>query len=390
MRSASSRGGKSNFYRTPMDPCLIPVKLPGSQYDILIHSPEGPSGHSLIQLGSQMQARGLSGKALVVSHPLIAKHFAAPLMQGLQAAGFIPHLCLLPAGERYKTLRSLAKIYDAALASGLERASCMIALGGGVIGDMAGFAAATWLRGIPFVQVPTSLLAMVDAAIGGKTGVNHPKGKNLIGAFHQPRLVWIDPTVLKTLPAREFSSALAEVIKYGVIQAPDVFEFLEERPKLSRYADFAPADLHHLLVRSAECKAWVVQQDEKEGGLRAILNYGHTLGHALESITHYRRYLHGEAVAVGMVAAGEIARQMGWWSAAEAERQRRLIERAGLPSQWPTGIPWEAVVQAMQADKKVKQGRVRFILPRRIGQAELTDQINLDQVRAAVEAITAA
>lgn len=350
-----------------MDPYLIPVKLPHSSYDILLQSAEGPPGHSLIQLGSQMRARGLSGKALVVSHPGIAKHFAEKLLQGLQQAGFAAHLCLLPAGERYKTLRSVAKIYDAALAFGLERSSTLVALGGGVIGDMVGFAAATWLRGIPFVQVPTSLLAMVDAAIGGKTGVNHPGGKNLIGAFYQPRLVWIDPTLLQTLPQREFTSALAEVIKYGVIQAADLFEFLEDRPQLSRYTDFAPDDLHYLLRRCAECKAWVVQQDEKEAGLRAILNYGHTLGHALEAATGYRRYLHGEAVAIGMVAAGEIARRLGWWSAAEAERQRRLIEKAGLPSQWPAGIPWEAVLQAMQADKKVKQGRIRFVLPRRIG-----------------------
>ncbi|MEN9225894.1 MAG: 3-dehydroquinate synthase [Thermostichus sp. HHBFW_bins_43] len=371
-----------------MDPRLIPVKLPSSQYDILIHAPEGPSGYSLRQLGSQMRTRGLAGKALVVSHPLIAKHFAEGVMQGLQEAGFVAQLCLLPAGERFKTPRSIAKIHDAALAFGLERSSSLIALGGGVIGDMAGFAAATWLRGIPFVQVPTSLLAMVDASIGGKTGVNHPQGKNLIGAFHQPRLVWIDPTVLKTLPRREFVSALAEVIKYGVIQAADVFEFLEDRPKLSRYDDFAPADLHHLLVRSAECKALVVQQDEKEGGLRAILNYGHTLGHALESVTHYRRYLHGEAVAVGMVAAGEIARRLGWWSAGEAQRQRQLIEKTGLPSQWPSGIPWEAVLQAMQADKKVKQGQIRFVLPRQIGHAELTDQVGLELVQAVVESIT--
>ncbi|HIK20302.1 MAG TPA: 3-dehydroquinate synthase [Synechococcus sp. M44_DOE_062] len=378
-----------------MDPCLIPVKLSSSSfrdsgtesYDILIQSAEGPSGHSLIQLGSQMRARGLSGKALVVSHPGIAKHFAERLLQGLHQAGFAAHLYLLPAGERYKTLRSIAKIYDAALAFGLERSSTLVALGGGVIGDMVGFAAATWLRGIPFVQVPTSLLAMVDAAIGGKTGVNHPQGKNLIGAFYQPRLVWIDPTVLKTLPPREFTSALAEVIKYGVIQAADVFEFLEDRPQLSRYADFAPDDLHYLLRRSAECKAWVVQQDEKEAGLRAILNYGHTLGHALETATHYRRYLHGEAVAIGMVAAGEIARRLGWWSAAEAERQRHLIEKAGLPSQWPAGIPWETVLRVMQADKKVKQGRIRFVLPRRIGQAELTDQVELVDIQAAVESI---
>jgi 3-dehydroquinate synthase len=372
-----------------MDPYLIPVKLPHSSYDILLQSAEGPPGHSLIQLGSQMRARGLSGRALVVSHPGIAKHFAEKLLQGLQQAGFAAHLCLLPAGERYKTLRSVAKIYDAALAFGLERSSTLVALGGGVIGDIVGFAAATWLRGIPFVQVPTSLLAMVDAAIGGKTGVNHPQGKNLIGAFYQPRLVWIDPTVLKTLPPREFTSALAEVIKYGVIQAADVFEFLEDRPQLSRYTDFTPADLHYLLRRCAECKAWVVQQDEKEAGLRAILNYGHTLGHALEAATGYRRYLHGEAVAIGMVAAGEIARRLGWWSATEAERQRHLIEKAGLPSRWPAGIPWETVLQAMQADKKVKQGRIRFVLPRRIGQAELTDQVELAEVQAALASITA-
>ncbi len=371
-----------------MDPCLIPVKLPHGSYDIVIQSPEGPRGHNLIQLGSQMRARGLAGKALVVSHPGIAKHFAEKLMQGLQQAGFAAHLFLLPAGERCKTLRSVARIYDAALSFGLERSSTLIALGGGVIGDMVGFAAATWLRGIPWVQVPTSLLAMVDAAIGGKTGVNHPGGKNLIGAFYQPRLVWMDPTVLQTLPRREFTSALAEVIKYGVIQAADLFEFLEKQPRLGRYTDFAPSDLHYLLRRCAECKAWVVQQDEREGGLRAILNYGHTLGHALETVTGYRRYLHGEAVAIGMVAAGEIARRLGWWSATEAERQRHLIERAGLPSHWPAGIPWEAVLQVMQADKKVKQGRIRFVLPRRIGQAELTDQVELADVQAALASMT--
>jgi len=280
----------------PMDPCLIPVKLPHGSYDILIQSPEGSGGHSLIQLGSQLQARGLSGKALVVSHPGIAKHFGEKLMQGLQQAGFAARLFLLPAGERYKTLRSVAKIYDAALSFGLERSSTLVALGGGVIGDMVGFAAATWLRGIPFVQVPTSLLAMVDAAIGGKTGVNHPGGKNLIGAFYQPRLVWIDPTLLQTLPRREFTSALAEVIKYGVIQAADLFEFLQDRPRLRRYADFAPADLHYLLRRCAECKAWVVQQDEREGGLRAILNYGHTLGHALETVS-----CRGDRPSLGLV-----------------------------------------------------------------------------------------
>lgn len=360
---------------------IIPVKLATTRYDIVIAS------QSLSQLGDQMVARGLKGKALIVSHPEIFDLYGSLVSESLVEAGLQVSVCLIPSGEEHKTLHSITQIYDAALAAGLERSSTMVALGGGVIGDMTGFAAATWLRGIAFVQVPTSLLAMVDASIGGKTGVNHPSGKNLIGAFHQPRLVWIDPDVLRSLPEREFRSALAEVIKYGVIQAPDLIEFLEQLPGLQRYEEFRTGELDHVLVRAAECKALVVQQDEREKGLRAILNYGHTLGHALESATEYRRYLHGEAVAVGMVAAGQLADQMGWWSTSDRERQDHLLLRAGLPTTWPSEIPFATVIQGLQADKKVKEGRIRFILPKQIGQVEITDQVSLEQIDRVLQAM---
>ena len=366
-----------------MPATVIPVKLPQAAYDIVIAAQQLPD------LGSRMRSAGLKGRVLLVSHPIIFEHHGSEITHSLKDAGFEVYTCLLPAGEEHKNLASITQIHDAALAAGLERSSTILALGGGVIGDMAGFAAATWLRGIPFVQVPTSLLAMVDASIGGKTGVNHPKGKNLIGAFHQPRLVWIDPHLLSTLPARELRSALAEVIKYGVIQDTELFAFLETLPSVSGYEDYPPQALEHLLIRSAESKAQVVQADEKEGGLRAILNYGHTLGHALESATHYRQYLHGEAIAVGMVGAGAIAELMGWWDPESAQRQKQLIEHCGLPSTWPNGIPYDIIQQALQADKKVKDGSVRFILPTQIGNVKITDQVKDSTIRQALEQITA-
>ncbi|MCS6815038.1 MAG: 3-dehydroquinate synthase, partial [Cyanobacteria bacterium] len=294
---------------------VIPVELPQDSYSI------GIATNSLADLGVWLVAtkgtgRKLGQKVMVVSNAKIFRHYGQVVITSLTQAGFEVSYCLLPAGERYKTLKSVQKIYDVALANQLERSSTLVALGGGVIGDMTGFAAATWLRGINVVQVPTSLLAMVDAAIGGKTGVNHPQGKNLIGAFHQPRLVLIDPTVLKTLPTREFRAAMAEVIKYGVIWDATLFERLEGCKRLDRLAviEHQPATpeaelsvLEEILLRSCQAKAHVVSKDEKEAGLRAILNYGHTIGHAVESLTGYRAVNHGEAVAIGMVAAGQLA-----------------------------------------------------------------------------------
>jgi 3-dehydroquinate synthase len=355
-------------------PSVIPVSLPRDAYEISI------APQNLDTLGTQMQSLQLGRKVLIVSNPTIFQHYGQRAIVALQQAGFAVAHCLLPAGERYKTPTTLQKIYDAALEHRLERSSTFVALGGGIVGDMTGFAAATWLRGINVVQVPTSLLAMVDAAIGGKTGVNHPKGKNLIGAFHQPRLVLIDPQVLKTLPGREFRAAIAEVIKYGVIWDGSLFEQLVAAPKLNQLAGLSETLLQEILVRSCQAKAHVVCQDEKEAGLRAILNYGHTIGHAVESLTGYRLVNHGEAVAIGMVAAGQLAVNLGLWDQASCDRQLALIEKAALPTQLPV-LETEDILLALQSDKKVKAGQVRFVLPQEIGKAIVTDQVPTDAIR---------
>jgi 3-dehydroquinate synthase len=259
---------------------------------------------------------------------------------------------------------------------------------------MAGFAAATWLRGIAVVQVPTTLLAMVDAAIGGKTGVNHPGGKNLIGAFHQPRLVLIDPKVLATLPVREFRAGMAEVIKYGVINDAPLFADLEAAAARDPQAGLAsmeavgPALLQSLLVRSAAAKARVVAADEREGGLRAILNYGHTIGHVVETLCGYGTYLHGEAVGLGMLAAGQIAVAMGLWRPQEQARQRALIRAAGLPLTMPA-LEKDAVLSCLQGDKKVRDGKVRFVLPTAIGAVEIRDDVDALTITAALTALDA-
>jgi 3-dehydroquinate synthase len=334
-------------------------------------------------LGQEMQKLQLgkkSNKVLVVSNPKIFEHYGDRVMTSLKDAGFMPNYFLIPAGERYKTTTWLYKIHDAAYENNLERNSTIVALGGGVIGDMAGFAAATWLRGINFVQVPTSLLAMVDAAIGGKTGVNHPQGKNLIGAFYQPRLVWIDPQVLSTLPAREFRAAIAEVIKYGVIWDAELFEILSHAKRLDQFRYLDTDLLDTILYRCAKAKAEVVAKDEKEGGLRAILNYGHTVGHAIEMVTNYRVFNHGEAVALGMIAAGAIAVEMGLWTQADQDRQQELIAKAKLPQKLPADTDLNQIVAALTHDKKVEQGKVRFILPTAIGNTQISDRVTADLV----------
>jgi 3-dehydroquinate synthase len=349
----------------------IAVALPQTPYNITI------GAGNLASIGQLLQAPELKlgKKVLVVSNPSIFKHYGETVVTSITQAGFTVEHCILPPGERYKTASTVQKIYDAALAMGLERSSTMVALGGGVVGDMTGFAAATWLRGINVIQVPTTLLAMVDSSIGGKTGMNHPKGKNLIGAFHQPRLVVIDPTVLKTLPAREFRAGMAEVIKYGVNWDRDLFEALEQAKRLDQLRYVSEELLQTIVTHSCQAKAHVVTQDEKEAGLREILNYGHTIGHAVESVTGYRLINHGEGVAIGMVAAGEIAVAMDWWSRTECDRQNALIAKCGLPTQLPAGIDLGAIVAKLQTDKKVKAGQVRFVLPKTIGSVAVTDQV---------------
>jgi 3-dehydroquinate synthase len=352
----------------------IPVNLPDTTYDILIES------GSLAQLGLQIGSLKLGKKVLIVSHPEIFAHYGEIVLTSLEKARFEVSTHLIPAGENYKTLESIERLYDTALDHRLERSSTMIALGGGVIGDMTGFAAATWLRGINFVQVPTTLLAMVDASIGGKTGVNHPQGKNLIGAFYQPRLVLIDPAVLKTLPAREFRAGMAEVIKYGIIWNAELFQQLETSAHLDTFAQISPELLQTIITKSCQAKADVVSKDEKEAGLRAILNYGHTIAHAIESLTGYTRINHGEAVAMGMVAAGAIAVKLQRWTDAEAQRQIALIQKAGLETQIPS-LNIDEVLDTLTTDKKVKAGKVRFVLPTAIGTVEITDQVTPQIVR---------
>ena len=322
-----------------------------------------------------MKQLKLGKKVLVISNPEIFSHYGETCLNSLQAAGFETYTHIIPAGESHKHLQSIQQVYDMAQTNHLERSSTFVALGGGVIGDMTGFSAATWLRGVNFVQVPTSLLAIVDASVGGKTGVNHPQGKNLIGAFYQPKLVAIDPSLLQTLPPKEFRAGMAEVIKYGVIWDEDLFTKLEHYGKLDSLENVGNTFLETIITRSCQSKAEVVGQDEKEAGIRAILNYGHTIGHAVESLTHYQQFVHGEAVAIGMVAAGKIALEMGLWTQAEADRQDALIAQAGLPTDIPSEIAIADILETIKSDKKVKAGTVRFILPTAIGKVIISDQV---------------
>ncbi len=360
----------------------IRVELPTSQYNVVIQ-PQG-----LRQLGDHCQQLQLGNKIVVVSNPVVFKHYGQTIVDSLTAAGFAVTTCILPAGERYKNLASIQKIYDAAISQRLERSSTLLALGGGVIGDMTGFAASSWLRGINFIQVPTTLLAMVDASIGGKTGVNHPQGKNLIGAFYQPRLVMIDPEVLKTLPSREWRAGMAEVIKYGIIWDAELFQMLEQAGNLSQLSKVSPKLLAEILRRSAQAKVDVVSQDEKEGGIRAILNYGHTIGHAIESLTGYKVVNHGEAVAIGMVAAGQLAVAADLWSASTAALQDVVIQNTSLPTTLPAGIKIDEIVTALSLDKKVQAGQVRFILPTKIGAAIVTDRVTNQAITKVLQSMS--
>ena len=360
----------------------LSVALERDPYDVVI------SAGGIDYLGNELRRLGIREhtKILVVSNVDVATPYGSRCLTSLEQAGFQATLLTIPAGEEQKTLTTFSTILDAAKDEGLERQSLMLALGGGIVGDMTGFAAACWLRGIGVIQVPTTLLAMVDAAIGGKTGVNHPGGKNLIGAFHQPRLVLIDPDTLQTLPTREFRAGLAEVIKYGVIGDSELFELLERSVSFDNPLSISTELLATMLERSAQAKALVVAADEKEGGQRAILNYGHTFGHVVETLTGYGTWLHGEAVAIGMVAVAALAVQRGVMAQTDAERQTRLIQSAGLPSQWPDLDP-DCVLKTLQGDKKVRDGRLRFVLPSSIGVVSIVDDVSHEEIRACLAAL---
>ncbi|HIK37583.1 MAG: 3-dehydroquinate synthase [Geminocystis sp.] len=361
----------------------VSVSLPQNSYQIYI------TANGLSSIGEKLKTLPIGKKVLVVSNPEIFDYYGQTTLDSLTKAGYEADYYLIPAGEKYKNLDSVAHLYDKALECRLERNSTFIALGGGVIGDITGFAAATWLRGINFIQIPTSLLAMVDASVGGKTGVNHPKGKNLIGAFYQPRLVLIDASVLKTLPPREFTAGMAEVIKYGVIWDKTLFESLEAADGIDSLAKLPQKLLIEILTRSCQAKADVVSQDERESGLRAILNYGHTIGHALESLTNYETLVHGEAVAIGMVAAGRLAVKLGLWGETDAGRQERLIVKAGLPTRIPSYLSVDDIISHLYTDKKVKNGKVRFVLPTAIGNVSIHEvkDNQMDLLRGVLESL---
>lgn len=336
----------------------IHVALGTRSYDILVR-------RGLVSdLGEELTRLRRTGKVGVITDRNLAGHYLKPVMRVLKAAGFTVIPVILPPGERTKTLRSVAKVMDVLVDARFERSSTLLALGGGVIGDLTGFAAAIYQRGIPFVQVPTSLVAQVDSSVGGKTGVDHPKGKNLIGAFNQPQAVLIDPAMLHTLPRREWVAGLAEVIKYGVIADGSLFEYVEQHiESILALDDVAVA---HIVKRSCEIKAEVVSEDEREADRRRILNFGHTIGHALESLGGYKGLIHGEAVAVGMVYEADLARHLGYCSQDVVDRLRKLVEASGLPACLPE-VSFHDLWSAMQQDKKVSAGTIYCVVPESIG-----------------------
>jgi len=336
----------------------IPVTLGERSYNIVLHP--GLLG----TVGDRLTAFTTSPKIGVVTDKHVASHYLQETLRSLCKAGYDPTPIILPPGERTKTLGSIAKILDVLARQKFERQSLLLALGGGVIGDITGFAAAIYQRGIPFVQVPTTLVAQVDSSVGGKTGVDHRLGKNLIGAFYQPRAVLIDTLTLRTLPRREWIAGLAEVIKYGIIADEEFFAFLEQQmPALLKLKE---EPVIHAIKRSCEIKAQVVVEDERESDRRRILNYGHTIGHALESLSGYRGLIHGEAVGIGLVQEADLARHMGLCGRDIVERIRSLVQRAGLSEQ-VSEASFTSLWGAMQHDKKVVGGRVIGIWPVQIG-----------------------
>lgn len=311
---------------------------------------------------------------------LVSNETVAPMYLDNIVRHYVDHIVkriILPDGEQYKSIAYLERIITGLLENKFNRNCCLVALGGGVIGDITGFAAACYQRGIDFIQVPTTLLAQVDASVGGKTAVNHPLGKNMIGAFHQPVAVIADTSVLKSLPEREFVAGMAEIIKYGLIKDRKFLDWLDDNIETLLNRD------HDALAYAIECscanKVQIVEKDEREAGLRAILNFGHTFGHAIETALEYKHWLHGEAVACGMLIAAELSRASGWLTMQDVDRIRRMLERTGLPVRLPSGVTAERLLELMAVDKKTKDGKIHLILLKRIGEAIVTP--NYDQTK---------
>ncbi len=338
-------------------------------------------GGLLSRLGAECARLKLGQRCAVITDANAGRHFARAALRSLAASGFAPVLISIPAGEKSKRLAVVEQCFDQLATHRLERKSFIVALGGGVVGDLAGFVAATYLRGIPFVQVPTTLLAQVDSSVGGKTGVNLAAGKNLVGAFYQPQLVLCDLDTLKTLPAREYVSGLAEVIKYGIIYDAILFAQLERNlPKLLQRD---AATLAAVIARCCEIKAEVVGQDETESGLRAILNFGHTIGHAIENSSGYGKFLHGEAIAIGQVAAAKLSQALLGLSSVEAARIEKLLVQAGLPVKIRLDAARrKKLLGAMKLDKKVSAGEIKFVLAEKIGKVVWGQNVSPELIQA--------
>ena len=356
---------------------VITVPLGERAYDITI---EAGARQQIAQMP-------LPSELAVLSNETVAPLYADGIAEQLRHEGTGVLQFNAPAGEEYKSLEWTQRAYDALAEFGLTRRGAIVAVGGGVVGDWAGFVAATWMRGVPFVQVPTTLLAMVDSSVGGKTGVNHPKAKNLIGAFHQPTRVVIDPECLCTLPERELKAGLGEVIKYGVIADAGFFAWLEDNIEAALRLDMQV--LEYIIARSCEIKAEVVGQDERESdsiGQRATLNYGHTVGHAIEAVTAYGQVLHGEAISIGMTVAARLAKHLDICADVDdlITRKTRLFQRAGLPTEVPGECDFNRLWDAMALDKKSRGGRVNFILPTHLGHVERVENVPAAAVQAAI------
>lgn len=336
----------------------------------------------LNQIGDYLIKEVKPSKILVVTDASITKLYKPITTRSLTEQGFDLHTIEIPSGEESKSLKQFSRIQDCLIENQFDRSSIVIALGGGVVGDLAGFASAVFMRGIPFVQVPTTLQAQVDASVGGKTAINHIKGKNLIGAFHQPKLVLIDVNTLESLPEQDIRAGLIEVIKMGVIRDEPLFKLVEEN--LERIIGLDEDILVEMISQACAGKAEIVAKDEKESRLRMVLNYGHTFAHALEAVTEYKKYRHGEAVSIGMNCAARLATNIGIFSESDFQRQYKLLKHTKLPVTFPQEHSFEEIYAAMYHDKKVIDGTIRLILPTRIGKIVIRDDISETKVKEAI------